>query len=185
MGDLAREYGSRIQQLALRYLKNPEDAEEITQDVLYRAVEKIAEFRGDSALSSWLYRITFNAAISRLRHVRVTMGTQAPVETSPRDATEGIWTEDIPDWSEMADEVVLRGQMRRCLAKAVRRLPAIYRGPVILRDVRGLSTAEASSVLRLNGQTLKSRLHRGRLLLRRELADFADGLALHRVASCL
>jgi RNA polymerase sigma-70 factor, ECF subfamily len=183
VADLAREYGSRIQQLALRYLKNPEDAEEITQDVLLKAVDKIAEFRGDSALSSWLYRITFNASMSRLRQLRAARVSETPPDAGTADEFEPPANE-IPDWSEMADELVLRGQMRQRLANAVRRLPAIYRAPVILRDVRGLSTEEASMMLRLNGQTLKSRLHRGRLMLRRELSDFADGLVLHRTASC-
>ena len=83
----------------------------------------------------------------------------------------------------MADEAALRSQMRRRLARAVRSLPAIYRDPVILRDLRGFSTEEASSALQVNDRTLKSRLHRGRRLLRLELSDFAEGLSLHRSAS--
>src|SRR3954467_11426523 len=65
--DLAETYGSKIYQLAFRYLRNKEDAEEVTQDVLYKVHRKVGEFRGDAALSSWIYRITFNAAMSRLR----------------------------------------------------------------------------------------------------------------------
>ena len=70
--------------------------------------------------------------------------------------------------------------MRERLTEAVDALPAIYRTPVILRDLQGLSTEEASRRLNLKDQTLKSRLHRGRLLLRKRLEDFADGLTLHR-----
>lgn len=179
--EFAQEYRPRIQQLALRYVKNAEDAEEVTQDVLLKAVAKIADFRGDAALSSWLYRVTYNASMSKLRHLRA-MRSQT-TEPGHFEAEDGAHTPEIPDWSAMADEVALRRQMRRRLASAVRLLPEIYRAPVILRDVRGLSTEEASSALRLNDQTLKSRLHRGRLLLRRHLSDFADGLVLHRVAS--
>lgn len=181
VADLAREYGPQIQQLALRYLKNPEDAEEITQDVLFKIVEKAADFRGEAALSSWLYRITFNAAMSRLRQLRVLRGAEGLADTP--DRLDGVSAPEIPDWSAMADEAALRGQMRRRLAIAVKSLPSIYRGPVILRDFRGLSTDEASSALGLNDQTLKSRLHRGRRLLRREMSDFAEGLSLHRAAS--
>src|SRR6266571_3245898 len=65
--DVAETYGSKIYQLAFRYLRNKEDAEEVTQDVLYKVYRKIDAFRGDAALSSWIYRITFNAAMSRLR----------------------------------------------------------------------------------------------------------------------
>ena len=64
--------------------------------------------------------------------------------------------------------------------RAVLALPVIYRAPVMLRDIQGLSTEEASAVLHVKDQTLKSRLHRGRLILRKQLADFAGGLSLHR-----
>src|SRR5580765_3081495 len=67
LSDLADAYGTKIYQLAFRYLRNKEDAEEVTQDVLFKVYRKVGSFRGDAALSSWIYRITFNAAMSRLR----------------------------------------------------------------------------------------------------------------------
>ncbi len=69
--------------------------------------------------------------------------------------------------------------MRQRLIGALTHLPEVYRVPVILRDIQGLSTEEASAVLRVKPQTLKSRLHRGRLILRERLADFAGGVMLH------
>jgi len=69
--------------------------------------------------------------------------------------------------------------MRQRLIGALTHLPPVYRVPVILRDIQGLSTEEASAVLRVKPQTLKSRLHRGRLILRERLADFAGGVMLH------
>ena len=182
VAELVKAHGARVYQMAIRYLKNAEDAEELTQDVLFKAVDKIREFRGDSALSSWLYRITFNAAMSRLRHLRGARAAEVAGDHSIDSSAEG-WSTEVPDRRALADEEILRTQLRSRLADAVRALPAIYRAPVILRDLRGLSTEEASSLLRLNLQTLKSRLHRGRLMLRRELADFAGGMTLHRAAS--
>src|SRR6266496_1395234 len=70
LDELAAAYGSKIFQLAFRYLNNREDAEETTQDVLYKVYRNVSTFRGDAALSSWIYRITFNAAMSRLRTAR-------------------------------------------------------------------------------------------------------------------
>src|SRR5436190_19638540 len=67
LGDLADEFGGKIYQLAFRYLRNREDAEEVAQDVLFKVYRKVDAFRGDAALSSWIYRITFNTAMSRLR----------------------------------------------------------------------------------------------------------------------
>jgi RNA polymerase sigma-70 factor (ECF subfamily) len=183
VSDLVRAHGARVYQMAFRYLKNAEDAEELTQDVLFKAVDKIREFRGDSALSSWLYRITFNAAMSRLRHLRGARAAEVPADSAAGESDGETWTTDVPDRQALADEELLRAELRERLADAVRALPAIYRAPVVLRDLHGLSTEEASSLLRLNLQTLKSRLHRGRLLLRRELADFSTGLTLHRATS--
>src|SRR3954454_20531428 len=67
LSELSSLYGAKIYQLAFRYLRNKEDAEEVTQDVLFKVYRKVDAFRGDAALSSWIYRITFNAAMSRLR----------------------------------------------------------------------------------------------------------------------
>jgi RNA polymerase sigma-70 factor (ECF subfamily) len=180
VAQLASEYGPRIHKLAFRCLKNQQDAEEVTQDVLMRVTRKIGAFRGDSALSSWIYRITFNAAMSRLRN-----GRAARVSDSRDERLDAVMTDgeqparrELADWSSLADEHVLRGEMRRSLMEAVLELPAIYRAPIVLRDLRGLSTEEASAVLNVKGQTLKSRLHRGRLILRRRLGAFAGGLSL-------
>src|SRR6476659_2238913 len=107
--ELAERYGPRIYQLALRQMKSREDAEEVTQDVLMKVYRKIGAFRGDSALSSWIYRITFNAAMSRLRQHR---GERAAEQERDRalavlegsdDGTQRQMA-DQADWSHMPDE---------------------------------------------------------------------------------
>ncbi len=182
--DLAETYGSKIYQLAFRYLRNKEDAEEVTQDVLFKVHRKVGAFRGDAALSSWIYRITFNAAMSRLRTAKYqrSQDDNVPVTAGEGDDTLSIHPE-IADWSDLADERVYRSQLRRRVFNAILALPAIYRAPVMLRDIQGMSTEEASAMLRVKDQTLKSRLHRGRLILRKQLADFAGGLALHHATA--
>jgi len=183
LDELAWAYRSKIFQLAFRYVKNTEDAEEIAQDVLMKVYLKIDAFRGDSALSSWIYRITFNAAMSRLRHTRATRLAETadvPVGLTAEESSGLPRSHDPADLSSLADEQLLRHQLREQLARAVLALPGIYRTPVILRDLQGLTTEEASRRLNLKVQTLKSRLHRGRLLLRRHLEQFAGGLTLHR-----
>jgi RNA polymerase sigma-70 factor (ECF subfamily) len=182
LGDLADAYSAKIYQLAFRYLRNNEDAEEVTQDVLYKVHRKVGTFRGDAALSSWIYRITFNAAMSRLRsakYQRAQDGDRRPLPADS-DAMMPSLPTDIADWTNMADEGLLRSQLRQRAFRAILALPAIYRAPVMLRDIQGMSTEEASAMLRVKDQTLKSRLHRGRLILRKQLADFAGGLSLHR-----
>jgi RNA polymerase sigma-70 factor (ECF subfamily) len=179
VSDLVSRYSPRIRQLALRYVKNEEDAEEVVQDVLFKVYQKIEAFRGDSALSSWIYRITFNMAMSRLRAAKAS-GRAAEFLPFEPAGGDGVQAPSIADWSSLGDDEVLRGELRQKLVKALAVLPPIYRVPVLLRDVHGLSTEEASAALKVNGQTLKSRLHRGRLILRNHLSDFASGLALHR-----
>ena len=182
LAELADAYGATIYQLAFRFLNNREDAEEVAQDVLYKVYRNVGAFRGDAALSSWMYRITFNAAMSRVRTVQYqrTQDEARPTSASDGDGTSIPTHREVADWSNLADEGVLRSQLRRRVLRAILALPAIYRAPVMLRDIQGLSTGEASAMLRVKDQTLKSRLHRGRLILRKQLADFAGGLSLHR-----
>jgi len=182
--ELAERYGSRIFQLAMRYMKNREDAEEVVQDVLLKVYRKADAFRGDAAFSSWIYRITFNTAMSRLRTSRKARAADAERERTLAAvaAADGERAPDRQpaDWTGMPDEELLRLQLRDAVAVAIAELPEIYRAPLMLRDIEGLSTEEASTRLHLKGQTLKSRLHRGRLMLRERLHAFATGLALHR-----
>lgn len=177
LAEVAERFGPKIHQLAFRYLRNKEDAEEVTQDVLYKVHRKVGDFRGDAALSSWIYRITFNQAMSKARSASFQqVALQERLDSVDRD--EHARPEVLADSSNLADEEVLRSQARRQMLRAIVALPPIYRAPVVLRDLRGMSTEEASVVLKVKDQTLKSRLHRGRLLLRKQLADFAGGLSL-------
>jgi len=148
-----------------------------------KVYRKVGAFRGDAALSSWIYRITFNTAMSRLRNTR--LARAAEQERDRAMAAEDAFDQprtprQTADWSQIPDELMLRTQLRHAVAQAIRELPEIYRAPVMLRDIEGLSTEEASSRLKLKDQTLKSRLHRGRLMLRERLRVFTSGLSLHR-----
>jgi RNA polymerase sigma-70 factor, ECF subfamily len=183
MAELSEAYSSKIYQLAFRYLRNKEDAEEVTQDVLFKVYRKVGAFRGDAALSSWIYRITFNAAMSRLRTAKYQRAQEEERKASmdaDGETAASQNNQDVADWSDLADERVLRSQLRQRVFRAILALPAIYRAPVMLRDIQGMSTEEASAMLHVKDQTLKSRLHRGRLILRKQLADFAGGLTMHR-----
>jgi RNA polymerase sigma-70 factor (ECF subfamily) len=184
VAELAARYGSKIYQLSFRYMKNREDAEEVAQDVLLKVFRKIKAFRGDAALSSWIYRITFNTAMSRLRTLRFSRPAEVPERLATRadgdDQTQR--RADVVDWTMVPDETYLRLQLRKKIERALSTLPAIYRTPIVLRDIHGLSTEEASAALKVKSQTLKSRLHRGRLALREQLGDFAEGVQLHRAA---
>src|SRR3989440_1892064 len=137
MVELSETYSSKIYQLAFRYLRNKEDAEEVTQDVLFKVYRKVDAFRGDAALSSWIYRITFNAAMSRLRTAKYQRTQEDDRQTAMPDSDmtgDSPRAKDVADWSDLADEQVLRAQLRARVMRAILALPAIYRAPVMLRD---------------------------------------------------
>src|SRR5215213_8167268 len=130
MADLSSTYRARIHQLAFRYMKNWEDAEEVTQDVLLKVFRKIDAFRGDAALSSWIYRITFNTAMSRLRTGRSARAAeQQPHQAAPSDDLTAPAPQDPADWSSLADDHVMRREMRERLLVALTQLPEVYRTP--------------------------------------------------------
>jgi RNA polymerase sigma-70 factor, ECF subfamily len=158
LAELSAIYRHKIFQLAFRYLRNHEDSEEVVQDVLLKVFRKIDAFRGDSALSSWIYRITFNTAMSKLRRTKAARVAEASeIEIGGAVHDDAAAAFDPADWSQLADESMLKAQLHDRLAAAIVELPSIYREPVILRDLNGLSTEEASSKLRVKSQTLKSR----------------------------
>ena len=185
--ELAERYSHRIYQMALRHMKNHQDAEEVTQDVLLKVYRKVGRFRGDAALSSWIYRITFNTAMSRLRTHRAARAAEQERTRAEAAYRHGGARPPSPaaqaDWSRMPDDELLRAQLRQAVVAALEELPEIYRVPVVLRDIEGLTTEEASTRLRVKDQTLKSRLHRGRVMLRQQPGAFTSGLELHREAA--
>ena len=157
LAELADAYGTKIYQLAFRYLRNKEDAEEVTQDVLFKVYRKVGAFRGDAALSSWIYRITFNAAMSRVRTAQLSAvaGRRSPdarrTTTSRRPRRSGT-SPTGATWQTSGS--CARSCAVGCCARFWR-CPAIYRAPVMLRDIQGMSTEEASAMLRVKDQTLE------------------------------
>lgn len=166
--ELAEMHAPTIRRLALRHLRNPEDAEEVVQDVLWAVVKRSGTFRGDAKLSTWIHRVAFNTTMTRLRRTlrRRELGEDPAID-------EPVHQRNVLDESASADDRLYRAQLRRRLALALRALPPPYRSAVVLRDVHGLSATEAGARLAVKYDTLKSRLHRGRVMLRSALADLA------------
>ena len=167
---LVDRYGAWIHRVASRFLGDPRDAEEVTQDVLMTVVGKIATFRGDAAFSSWVYRITANAAYERIRSRR----SRVDVPLDPLLAVfddDGRHVQAVADWSARLDDPAVAAETRSALERAVGRLAEDYRTVLVLRDVEGLTNEEVAEALGLTVAAVKSRLHRARLFLRGELAS--------------
>jgi RNA polymerase sigma-70 factor (ECF subfamily) len=170
---LMSEYGGKVYGLSLRLTSNHHDAEEICQDVFLAVFEKIDGFRGEAKLSSWVYRITANAALMKLRKRPKVHALPLEEELGPAMTEEGMIAEPVVDWSRLPNYELERKELGQRIEQAMNLLPAEYRSVVVLRDVEGLSAQEACEILSLSEAALKSRLHRGRLFLRKQLADYA------------
>ena len=160
--ELVRRTADRLYAVVLRFVANAEEAQEVTQEAFVRAWRSIERFEGRSRFFTWLYRIGINEAKRR--------ADKGPTEPVLSLDDEPI--PEAPDWSEAPQTRLEQTDLRGVLEDAIRALPLEYRAPVILRDVEGLSTAEAAEVMGLSEPAFKSRLHRGRLVLRRVLDEY-------------
>lgn len=171
---LIGRYQARVFSLALRVTGNRQDAEEILQDVFWSVLQHIDAFRGDAKLSSWIYRIAMNAALMKIRQRPKAEHIPLDADLGPAMTDDGRIAEPVMDWTRLPGALE-RKELTRRLEEAVERLPPDYRTVFALRDIEGLSTEEACEVLDLSVAALKSRLHRARLFLRKELSDYVTG----------
>jgi len=163
---IVRKYESKIFNLAISFTRNTEDAEEVLQDVFVTLFRKVDSFQGKSAFSSWLYRITVNAAFMRLRKNRQEKSTPVEDITPAMEMQSG----DIDKASFPSSETIsINEELKSTLFKAINKLPDEYRNVFILRDVDGLTNKETGEILTLSIPAVKSRLHRARLMLRKKL----------------
>jgi RNA polymerase sigma-70 factor, ECF subfamily len=135
---LIARYQRRVFGLALRLTGSREDAEEVAQDVFWKVVDGASSFRGEAALSTWIYRITTNTALMRLRKRPKTPPLPFDEALGPAMTEEGTIAEAVPDWSRLASAELERKELAERLETAVQELPPDYRAAVVLRDVQGL-----------------------------------------------
>ena len=164
-GELVSRYESKVYSLALKMLRNPEDAEDVLQDTFLRAYRGIKSFKGNSTFSTWIYRITANSALMRLRK------RQLPT-VSIDDADERETPINIADWAPGPVEQVLNQETQAAMSEAIEALPPEFRQVFVLRDLEELSNAEVAEILDLSVAAVKSRLHRARLKVRNRLATY-------------
>jgi RNA polymerase sigma-70 factor, ECF subfamily len=169
---LVERFGDRVYRLALRITGSNEDAEEAAQDALWTAARKIGTFKGESAFGSWLYRITANAAYQKLRSRRGKAREVALDDVLPALDGDGRHFEPMADWSERVDQRALTGELREVLERAIEGLPDDYRTALVMHDVEGLSNPDIAETLGISLPAVKSRVHRSRLWVRKQLSDY-------------
>ena len=166
------QYATKVFGLALNLTRNRQDAEEVLQDVFLTVVQKIESFRGEAKLSTWIYRIATNTALMKLRKRPKIQTIPLEEELGPAMTEEGVIAERVRDWTRLPPEELERKELAQRIEQAIGQLPPEYRSVFVLRDVEGLSAEEACEVLNLSVAALKSRLHRARLFMRKQLTDY-------------
>jgi RNA polymerase sigma-70 factor, ECF subfamily len=171
-----RDHGARVYNLARRMLGNDADAEDVTQDVLLQVVRKLHTFRGDADIATWLHRVTVNAALAhrRKRAKRDEREIHDPLETF---LESGHHASEINPWRLPPDLQALGHEQTKLIEHAIAELPEPYRDVYVLADVEGLPNAEIGDMLGLSLPAVKSRLHRGRLMMRNALAKHFEEVA--------
>lgn len=165
---LVEATSNHIYHLALKILRDPQDAEDVLQESYIKALRALPEFEGRSSLSTWLYRIAVNEALMLLRKRRVSL---MPAEEDP-DEDEGNSGMILTDWGSLPENELLDAEARQRLDKAVQELPETLRVVFLLRDIEGYSIRETADALGLSETTVKTRLLRARLRLRNHLSEY-------------
>src|SRR5207249_5091043 len=168
---LVATYGDRAYRLASGIAGSAQDAEEVVQDAFWTVVRKIGTCRGESAFGSWFYRIVANAAYQKVRGQQRRRGDLSLDDVLPFFDEQGRHVAPMTDWSAGVEDPAVQTELRVALTSAIDELPPDYRTVLLLRDVEGLSHLQIAEALNVSVPTVKSRVHRARLFLRKRLGD--------------
>ncbi len=166
---LYRDHADRIYRFAQRMCGQVEDAKDLVQETFLNAYRGLKDFRGEAQMGTWLYRIASRACIRMRRKRR----GEPERELSLEDfipTSDGEFQLQIPTDGLSPEEALANKELRAALRQAIGKLPGKYRLVLVLRDMEGLTAKEVGSIVGLNERAVKSRLHRARLFVRRELS---------------
>jgi RNA polymerase sigma-70 factor (ECF subfamily) len=164
-----RDYAPRVYSVARRMMGNDADAEDVTQDVLLQVIRKLDTFRGEAQFPTWLHRVTVNTALAH-RGKRARREEREVHDPLQQFRENGHHASPVRRWDMEPDEQAISQETRQLIEQAIAEMPEIYRDVYVLADVEGLSNPEIGEMLGLSVPAVKSRLHRGRLILRNALA---------------
>ena len=170
------ENADRMYRFAQRLCGEAEDARDLVQETFLNAYRGLPDFRGEAQLSTWLYRIASRVCLAMRRRRKGEPERELSLEEFI-PTSDGELRLQIPADGLSPEQALENKQLRRALRQAIQKLPAKYRIVLVLCDMEELSAKEVGAVVGLNERAVKSRLHRARLFVRRELS--ARGIAMH------
>ena len=162
---LVRRESGKLLAVARRILRSEEEAQDAVQDALLSAFQNLDRFEGNARLSTWLHRITVNAALMRLRSKK-RRREDAIEELLPGFAEDGHHLVPVQTFHDGAEAEIASAEISAIVRSAIDELPDSYRLVLVLRDVEGMDTAEAAAALGIGPDATKMRLHRARQALR-------------------
>lgn len=164
---LIQPYELSVYRMAMSFVKNETEAEDVAQEAFLKALRNLANFRAESKFSTWLISITLNEARRWLRRQRTVR--MESLDPSPEEGGK-VSPALLRDWREIPSEALERNEVRALLQEAIGHLSPIYREVVVLRDIEELSIEETAGALAISISSVKVRLHRARIMLQKELA---------------
>jgi RNA polymerase sigma-70 factor, ECF subfamily len=168
--ELVTKYSKKIFNLILRYIGDREEAEDLTQETFVNAYKSFPTFRGECKIHTWLCQIALNQCKNRFRQRDRRRAVEGPsLDATPAGAEDANRPLEIADWDSSPEEVLHRKETYRYVLKAIYSLPDEYRQVIILCDLQHLSYQEIAEITKLSLEAVKTRIHRGRLMLRRKV----------------
>lgn len=167
-------FEDRIYRFGMRMCGEREDARDVLQDTLIQAYKSLSTLKHPEALRSWLYRVAANACLMKRRKGKFEPEREISLEELMPDPS-GAPRREIPDASSLPDEALERSELQQTVRRAIEAVPPPYRMVLVLRDMEHLSTREVSDALNLPETTVKIRLHRARLMVRKRIEEALSG----------
>ena len=164
---LIQPYELSVYRMAMSFVKNETEAEDVAQEAFLKALHNLASFRAESKFSTWLISITLNEARRWLRRQRTVR--MESLDDPPEEGGK-VSPALLRDWREIPSEALERRELRELLQKAIEELSPIYREVLVLREIEELSVEETAGALAISISSVKVRLHRARIMLQKELA---------------
>jgi len=177
MEKIVGRYEDRIFTFGLKMCGHLQDAEDIAQDTFLNAFRYLKDFREETKLKNWLFKIAARACIRKRRKKKCEPDYEISLDSFiHEDGSDGNY--EIPDWSEDPSDNVMRTELKKIIDAAIQTLPHKYRLVFNLREIEGFNTKETAEILEISTQSVKTRLHRARLFMREEISkQYMEGRA--------
>jgi len=168
IGEIFNEYKNKVYRLALSITRNEKDAEDTMQNTFFKVLKNLKYFRNKARLSTWIYKIAYNEALMNLRKRKSRFRLSNALESSRDTQTSGPFV----NWAKLPDEQLVNKELKERVDNAIRHMPIQYRFALLLEEVEGMPLKDSAKILGLKINSLKTRLHRARMIIKSDITDY-------------